>query len=598
MPMKGKPPWLKQKMGPDGKPMMKDGKPVMESARAVDGLADTALTAAETQRSAAMAASEARSALMAHVPLSGEPTDEQRTAWETKATELRADVATKEATYRTASEAMASADREHRAAVTADAEAQAEADRAADLVHPGEGGGWTSELREFRDIEERVGQDAGGLSGMLGAALGETVRDAQLVQEFRSAVTDGQDFDRTALAPDSIPIIAFAGPPSMRAEEDAEMERRYAEEQPYAGGLQHRVDATVSTPGTIAAYQNRIIQRVFTGSAMSFAGVRPRMVGVGDQLHPIITAGAAPGFVAKGAAKDTQDATIGVFTTSPKRLMIGYRIARVDLFRVVGMESALRMDLGRSMSNGFDREVLRGNSTNGIDGFFDALTALTIAGPPERFETAVSKLLRALDGELARALRDIKAIVNPVTARRLGSQFRGDSTMSVLNYIAKELGGVFISANVAVGTARAAGVGAFDAAEAVGQTALTVDGFAAGEVLEGDEVALGSDPTVYTVTSVNAGRTVIHVTPALVAARANNDTIHILPSTRNPALLIKSGPGYQDNTALDMWRGVTVRRDEITQVGEGNIRIFLECYHDFVIPRPAGYVSLPFYTNP
>ena len=146
---KPKPPWLKQKMGPDGKPMMKDGKPVMESARAVDGLADTALTAAETQRSAAMAASEARSALMAHVPLSGEPTDDQRTAWETKATELRADVATKESAYRTASEAMASADREHRAAVTADAEAQAEADRAADLVHPGEGGGWTSELREF-----------------------------------------------------------------------------------------------------------------------------------------------------------------------------------------------------------------------------------------------------------------------------------------------------------------------------------------------------------------------------------------------------------------------------------------------------------------
>ena len=197
--------------------------------------------------------------------------------------------------------------------------------------------------------------------------------------------------------------------------------------------LQHRVDATVSTPGTIAAYQNRIIQRdLYGSSAMSFAGVRPRMVGVGDQLHPIITAGAAPGFVAKGAAKDTQDATIGVFTTSPKRLMIGYRIARVDLFRVVGMESALRMDLGRSMSNGFDREVLRGNSTNGIDGFFDELAKLNIGGDAENFETAVGKLLRALDGELARALKDIKAIVNPVTARRLGTQFRGDSTMSVL----------------------------------------------------------------------------------------------------------------------------------------------------------------------
>ena len=590
---KPKPPWLKQKMGPDGKPMMKDGKPVMESARAVDGLADTALTAAETQRSAAMAASEARSALMAHVPLSGEPTDEQRTVWETKATELRADVATKESAYRTASEAMASADREHRAAVTADAEAQEEANREAERVHPGEGGGWTSELREFRALEERT-----NVGAWLSAALGHGNPEPELLEEFRSAITEGQDRDQTAMAPDSVPIIAFAGPPSMRAEEDAEALDRYREEQPYAGGMELRVDGTVSTPGTIAAYQNRIIQRIFTGSAMSFAGVRPRMVGVGDQLHPIITAGASPGFVAKDNSKDTQDATIGVFTTSPKRLMIGYRIARVDLFRVVGLESALRMDLGRSMSNGFDREVLRGNNANGIDGFFDELDKLNIGGDAENFETAVGKFLRALDGELARALKDIKVIVNPVTARRLGAQFRGDSTMSVLNYLAKELGGVFISANVAAGTARAAGVGAFDAAEAIGQTALTVDGIAAGEFRELDHVVLGSDTTDYD-DHVAQRRSDHHARdPAAQVARANNDVIRSLPSTENLGLLIKSGPGYMDNTALDMWRGVTVRRDEITQVGEGNIRIFLECYHDFVIPRPEGYVSLPLFTAP
>ena len=241
---------------------------------------------------------------------------------------------------------------------------------------------------------------------------------------------------------------------------------------------------------------------------------------------------------------------------------------------------------------------LRGNNANGIDGFFDELTKLNIGGDAENFETAVGKLLRALDGELARGLRDIKAIINPITAQRLGMQFRGDSTMSVLNYIAKELGGVFISSNVAAGTARAAGVGAFDAAEAIGQTALTVDGIAAGEFRELDHVVLGSDTTDYTVTSLNAALTVMHVTPPLQVARANNDVIRSLPSTENLGLLIKSGPGYMDNTALDMWRGVTVRRDEITQVGEGNIRIFLECYHDFVIPRPEGYVSLPLFTAP
>ena len=125
-----------------------------------------------------------------------------------------------------------------------------------------------------------------------------------------------------------------------------------------------------------------------------------------------------------------------------------------------------------------------------------------------------------------------------------------------------------------------------------------MDGIAAGEFRELDHVVLGSDTTDYTITSLNAALTVMHVTPPLQVARANNDVIRSLPSTENLGLLIKSGPGYMDNTALDMWRGVTVRRDEITQVGEGNIRIFLECYHDFVIPRPEGYVSLPLFTAP
>lgn len=591
---------MKPKMGKDGKPMMgKDGKPMMEAVRAVDDLAAASLTAAEAQRAAAMTASEARSALMAHVPLSGEPTDEQRTAWETKATDLRAAVATAEAAYRTASEASATADREHRAAVSADAEAQEEAAREADRVHPGGAGGWNSELREFRAIEERIASDGGGLGGLIGAALGETSRDTALVQEFRAAVNDDDVVaDRTALAPDSVPLIAFAGPPSLRAEEDAEMLARYREEQPYAGGMELRVDATVSTPTSIQAYQNRIVQRIFTGSAMSFIGVRPRMVGIGDQLHPIITAGADAGFVAKDGSKDTQDATIGVFTTSPKRLMIGYRIARVDMFRVVGLESAMRMDLGRSMSNAFDREVLLGNDANGINGFFQTLTVAAIGGPPETFDLASAKLLRALDGQYARALADIKAVVNPVTARRFGSQWRGDSTQNVLTYLAGSLGGVYISGNVPTGAARTAGTFQTSAAEAVGQTALSVDGIAAGEVLSGDIVTAPGAGNTFRVISVNAARTTIHVEPAVVTALANNATFHRAASTNNPGLLVKSGPGYMDNVALDMWRGVTVRRDEVTQVGEGNIRIFLECYHDLVIPRPEGYEEVPFFTLP
>ena len=250
------------------------------------------------------------------------------------------------------------------------------------------------------------------------------------------------------------------------------------------------------------------------------------------------------------------------------------------------------------MSNGFDQEVLRGNDANGINGFFQSLTALAIGGPPETFDLATAKLLRLSMVQHARSLSDIKAIINPVTARRFGSQWRGDSTMSVLNYLAMSLGGVFISNNVAAGAARTAGTFQMNAAAAVGASTLTVDGIVAGEVLVGDVVAGPGAGNTFTVTSINAGRTSIGITPAVQTALADNNTFTRGASVNNPGLLIKSGPGYADNTALDMWRGVTVRSDEITQVGEGNIRIFLECYHDFVIPRPEGFVEVPFFTLP
>ena len=58
----------------------------------------------------------------------------------------------------------------------------------------------------------------------------------------------------------------------------------------------------------------------------------------------------------------------------------------------------------------------------------------------------------------------------------------------------------------------------------------------------------------------------------------------------NLMFIAKKGPGVGNNTALDVWEGVRVTRDDLTGAQEGNVSIVFHAYHDFKVLRAAGFL--------
>ena len=354
--------------------------------------------------------------------------------------------------------------------------------------------GLTPEVRELVAIEER-------------ANVGLSIRQAVGAAPMEGA--DKELREAFELPNDYIPWNLLVAKPSEREED-----------------LEERADATVAAPSSIQSYQNRIIQRVFSGSALAFLGVRPRMVGVGDQLHLTITAGAAG--TARGRENTSVDlyeaATLTPKTTTPKRVAAGYRIATVDMLRVTGLESALRMDLGMALADRIDNVVLNNQSSNGLTGSFLGTGGITApsrsaaSAAADSFDNVIAEIANAIDGKHARNETQIRTVLNPAVGGWLAARFRGDSEANGLSLLRTQYGGVYISANMP---------GELD-----------------------------------------------------IASSTAHD---------HDVLQARSGPGATDNSAMDVWQGVMVIRDTVTRAKAGSVVLTFDSFIDFVLNRTAGF---------
>ena len=156
------------------------------------------------------------------------------------------------------------------------------------------------------------------------------------------------------------------------------------------------------------------LARVFIGTASEFLGISRKSVS-GQAAFPVITGGASGETVAKGAAKDAEEATITVETMDPKRISARYVFSREDAARLgpAVYEDALRADLRMAISNAMDREIIAGG--NGINGFEGDLTAdpdaaLANATTADAFANALFALV---DGQYAQETGDVKFIARP-----------------------------------------------------------------------------------------------------------------------------------------------------------------------------------------
>ena len=199
------------------------------------------------------------------------------------------------------------------------------------------------------------------------------------------------------------------------------------------GSLQERVDATAGGLSSVQTVQERILQRVFArAAAVRVLGCRMIAHTIpGDCLIPIIEAGQTPAFTGKQGRVDAAAGTLGVFVREPKRLSGAWRFAVEDEARIGGYESSLRIDLGRSMSNALDKQILglgngqvRGLLATAANG---GIADLTAANAVVTYALMLAQFGRAVDGLHAGSTKDCTLIVRPEVYNKLLTLFNTGS---------------------------------------------------------------------------------------------------------------------------------------------------------------------------
>ena len=334
-------------------------------------------------------ASECRSAIYLHTPPDPGASHAEQAAWSARARELREAGGKAEAALRTAeTNAIDAVDWDtngppgglmgRRGALPVDRELLRGAD---------------SETREFYRMAQEAKLSRFVSFAMRGERLGDGV-EAELRQN-------------AGLGDDSIPfeILDPGFAPST--------------------GLQARADVTSGGLTSVQTIQERIIQRVFApASCVSVLGCRIIAHTLpGDCLIPIITSGQTPEFKAKAGRVDAAAGSIGVFVREPKRLSAGWRFAVEDEARIGGFEGSLRMDLGRSMSDALDKQII-GLGDAQVRGLL-ATTAhggiadLAAAAATTTYTLALQEFGRAVDGLHAGSTQDCTLTVRPEVYNKL-----------------------------------------------------------------------------------------------------------------------------------------------------------------------------------
>ena len=208
--------------------------------------------------------------------------------------------------------------------------------------------------------------------------------------------------------------------------------------------------ATSVAEGAIGENQQGILARVFNDTVTSFLGIRMPSVGVGDQLYPVITAGASGAVKAAGASQDAEEATFTGVSIAPKRLTANYLIAVEDMARLRGMETALRSDLRQVLGSLLDTQVIAGNGTDpNFSGVLTELDDPTAASAAVTYASWAAEVAAGIDGKYANQLSQVKHVVGTKTYQKLVSTFQDKTAESALMFSNQHSGGIRASNAIA-----------------------------------------------------------------------------------------------------------------------------------------------------
>ena len=300
-----------------------------------------------------------------------------------------------------------------------DAEVAA-ADAAA--VHPGNGGGFSAEQREFVELEGRA-LFSNYLDGQFSRAGRVDGAEAELRSSITEACGNFSGLDNV------VPWSMILEPDQLREIRNQQQER-----------------AVVTAPANIGAMQDPIIAAIFAASTAAFLGTKFTSAQAGQFLAYVLTPTAAT-----LKARDGTEVAGGSLTSTlmqPRRLTSAYEMQVEQMAEVRGLEAALRADLPRGQGDALDKAVINGGAAPEFPkGILNSLAAVDMAAIVT-FATGISALAAAIDGQYARTLKQVKLVVGVDTLKFMYGLIQSNTAVTLVDYLMMQTGGIMTTKNM------------------------------------------------------------------------------------------------------------------------------------------------------
>ncbi|MYG37395.1 MAG: hypothetical protein F4205_18140 [Gemmatimonadetes bacterium] len=201
--------------------------------------------------------------------------------------------------------------------------------------------------------------------------------------------------------------------------------------------------AVTPAPGTVGVTMHPTLPGVFLPMAAQALRVDMPRVGAGTQAYPVVSTDVTAAARDKGVAGPETAGAITVTTEHIKRVTGSFRLAVEDVQKLPTLEQSFRSNLASVLSDAVDGLIVNGvtaenNVVAAVPGFFGTapvVTAATAEGTAGDFGKFIAKVLSQLDGNYARAMRDLSLVCAPEVVATMATAFLSGTAESALSYL-------------------------------------------------------------------------------------------------------------------------------------------------------------------
>ena len=204
--------------------------------------------------------------------------------------------------------------------------------------------------------------------------------------------------------------------------------------------------AVTPAPANVGQNQAAIVPGVFPMACASFLGIPMPRVSVGEAVYPVLTTNADAGVPNENAAQAETTGAFSADVLAPGRIQASFFFSREDRARFLGMDPALRDNLGMALGDKLDDEIL-----SGTEGLFTGvkLPNNNVAAVTDFAGYRKGLVFDAIDGTYASVAADVRAVVGAATYAHMATVYRSNNADdSALDSLMRITGGVKVSAHV------------------------------------------------------------------------------------------------------------------------------------------------------